>query len=177
VVYDVPADGWSVASGAVKFADDGEGYVSVGLTSVTNLVRQGCHDHSLTDPPVGSSVDDLATALADLAPFRVASPPKDVNVYGYSGKHVAWTVPNLPVEGPEDDLQFSGCVDGHLESWDANGDGEPFFGYTGPGFREEFWILDVDGTRVTIMAGRSAHSPADALAEQQAILDSIRIEP
>jgi hypothetical protein len=37
------------------------------------------------DPPVGPSVDDLAIALADLAPFRVTSPPKDVTIYGYHG--------------------------------------------------------------------------------------------
>jgi hypothetical protein len=177
VVYDVPVEGWSQWTGAVRFADDGVGHVGVTITSVTNVVRQGCHDHSLADPPVGPSVDDLATAMAHLAPFRVTSPPKDVNVYGYSGKHLAWIVPNLPVYGPPDGLQFRGCVDGNLKSWDANDDNDPFYGYTGPGYREEFWILDVQGTRLVIMAGRSAHSPSQALAEQQAILDSIQVEP
>jgi len=177
VVYDIPVEGWSQWPGAVKGADDGVGHVMVTITSVTNLVRQGCHDHSLADPPVGPSVDDLATAMADLAPFRVTSTPSDVNVDGYSGKHLAWIVPNLPVEGPENELQFSGCVDGNLMSWDSNGHNDPFYGYTGPGYREEFWILDVQGTRLVIEAGRSAGSPSQNLAEQRAILDSIRIEP
>jgi hypothetical protein len=177
VVYEVPADGWSVTTGAVKFAGDGVGHVVVNITSVTNLVQQGCHDHSLADPRVGPSVDDLAAAMADLAPFRVTSGPKDVTVDGYSGKHLAWIVPNLPVEGPADGLQFKGCVDGNLKSWDSNGANDPFYGYTGPRYREEFWILDVAGTRLVIETGWSAHTSSAALAERQAILDSIRIEP
>jgi hypothetical protein len=177
VVYEVPAEGWSAGEGAVKFAADGVGHVEVTITNVTNVVQQGCHDHRLADPSVGPSVDDLATALANLAPFRVTSAPEDVNVYGYSGKHLAWIVPNLPVEGPANGLQFKGCVSGDLKSWDSNGANDPFYGYTGPGYREEFWILDVDGTRLVISDGRSAGSPAEARAELRAILDSIRIEP
>jgi hypothetical protein len=177
VVYEVAAHGWSQGTGAIKFANDEVGHVAVTITNVTNLVRQGCHDHSLADPPVGPSIDDLATAMANLAPFRVTSPPTDVNVDGYSGKHLAWIVPNLPVHGPADAIQFKGCVSGDIKSWDANQANDPFYGYTGPGYTEEFWILDVEGTRLVIAAERSAGSPPQALAEQQAILDSIRIEP
>jgi hypothetical protein len=53
----------------------------------------------------------------------------------------------------------------------------PFHGYTGPGYREEFWILDVEKTRLMIAAERSPGAPSRTLAELQAILDSIRIEP
>jgi hypothetical protein len=38
-------------------------------------------------------------------------------------------------------------------------------------------ILDVDGTRLMIVAERSPGSPPENLDEQRAILDSIRIEP
>jgi len=177
-VFEVRADGWSkFGAGAFKSANDGVGHVGLTITNVTNLVRQGCHNHALADPPVGPSVDDLATAMANLAPFRVTSPPEDVNAYGYSGKHVAWIVPNLPVHGPANGLQFTGCGSGDLKSWDQNGENDPFYGYTGPHFREEFWILDVDGTRLVIETGWSAGSPSEALAELRAILDSIRIEP
>jgi hypothetical protein len=175
VVYEVPAEGWSQWIGAAKFADDG--HVGVSITTVTNLVRHGCRDHSPADPPVGPSVDDLATALADLAPFRVTSPPNDVTIYGYRGKHLELIVPDLSVEGRGDDLRFTGCVGGSLEGWI----GEPwfgaFYGYTGPGYTEEFWILDVEGTRLVIVAERSPGSPRKDLAELRAILDSIRIEP
>ena len=109
----------------------------VSITTVTNLVRHGCRDHSWADPPVGPSVDDLAAALADLAPFRVTSPPKDVTIYGYRGKHLELTVPDLPVEGEGDDRRFTGCADGTLKSWvaaiDAAEAGDAFYGYTRAG--------------------------------------------
>jgi hypothetical protein len=191
VVYEIRAEGWLRWIGAAK-PEEGTAcsssscpghpsHVAVSITTVTNLVSHGCRDHSWADSPVGPSVNDLATALADLAPFRVTSPPKDVTFYGYGGKHLELTVPDLPVEGEEGvDRRFTGCVDGNLKSWVAAIDTEPgdaFYGYTGPGYTEEFWILDVDGTRLMIVAGRSPGSPRKNIAEQRDILDSIRIEP
>jgi hypothetical protein len=174
VVYRVPFGGWSQWIGAAKFADDR--WVGVSITTVVNLVQQGCTDHHWADPPVGPSVDDLATALADLDPFQVTAPPKDVTIYGYRGKYLELTVPDLPV----DHEVFTECTDGKLKSWvapvDAN-QGDAFYGYSGPGYSEEFWILDAEGTRLMIEAGRSPGSPSEDLAEQRAILDSILIEP
>jgi hypothetical protein len=177
VVYEIPADGWSSWIGAAKFASDG--HVGVSITTVTNLVRHGCSDHSWADPPVGPSVDDLAAALVALAPFSVASPPEDVSVYGYHGTYLELTVPNLPVEREGNDRSFAGCIDGNLKSWVAAIDTEPgdaFYGYTGPGYTEKFWILDVEGTRLMIASGRSPGSPAEDVEEMRTILDSIRIE-
>ena len=178
VVYEIPAEGWSMWIGAGKFNDD-DGHVSVSITTVVNLVSEGCVDHSWADPPVGPSVDDLAAVLADLAPFEVTSAPKDVTIYGYRGKHMELTVPDLPVSG--DARRFTGCMGGQLKSWVAPIDtaepGDAYYGYTGPGYREEFWILDVEGTRLIIAAERSPGSPPDDLAELLAVLDSIRIEP
>jgi hypothetical protein len=178
VLYEVPAQGWSMWVGGTKFND--AGHVGVSITTVVNLVRDGCQS-SWADPPVGPSVDDLAAALAALAPFEVTSPPTDVTIYGYPGKHLEWTVPDLPVTGEGDDTIFIGCVDGNLKSWVAPFDtaepGDAFYGYTGPGYREEFWILDVEGTRLMIAAEQSPGSPAEDLAELRAILDSIAIEP
>jgi hypothetical protein len=179
VVYEVGAQGWSQWIGGAKFND--AGHVGVSITTVVNLVSDGCRDHSWADPPIGPSVNDLAAALAALAPFQVTSAPKDVTIYGYSGKHMERTVPDLPVEGRGDHLRFTGCVDGQLKSWVAPFDtaepGDAFYGYTGPGYREESWILDVEGTRLMIAAEGSPGSPPNDLTERQAILDSIRIEP
>ena len=50
--------------GAVKFGDN-DGHVAVSITTVVNLARHGCRDHLSADPPVGPTVDDLATALSD----------------------------------------------------------------------------------------------------------------
>jgi hypothetical protein len=179
VVYEVPAAGWSMWVGGSKFSD--VGHVDVSITTVVNLVRDGCHGHIWADPPVGPSVDDLAAALAALVPFRLTSPAADVTIYGYSGKHLEWTVPDLPVDGAGDHGHFSECTDGDLKSWVAPFDtaepGDAYYGYSGPGYREEFWILDVDGTRLMIAAGTSPGSPAGDVAERDAILASIRIEP
>jgi hypothetical protein len=177
VVYEVPAEGWSMWTGAVKFADDG--HVGISITTVENLVSDGCRDHSWADPAVGPSVDDLAVALADLAPFRVTSPPKDVTIYGYSGKHLELAVPDLPVKGEGDNRRFAGCMGGTLESWIApEALGGVFYGYNAePGRTEEFWILDVDGTRLMIEANWSPASPRKDVAEMRTVLDSIQIEP
>jgi len=177
VMYEIPNEGWIQWIGAAKCSDTG--CVGMTITTVSNLVTDGCHDHSWADPPVGPSVDDLAAALADLAPFEVTSPPGEVTMHGYSGKHLEWVVPDLPVEVSGDDQRFAGCIEGNLSSWVAFVDTEPgdaYYGY-GLGDREEFWILDVAGTRLMISAGRSSGpTPAD-LAELRTVLDSIRIEP
>jgi len=176
VTYDVPA-GWQSWIGAAKIS--GPGWVEVSITTVTNLVMDGCRDHSWADPPVGPSVEDLATSLADLAPFRVTSAPKDVSIDGYRGTRLELTVPK---DQPFSDAgSFVGCDERNLKSWvaaiDAGEEGDAFYGYTAPGFHEEFWILDVEGTRLMIEAGRSPGSPPRDLEELRAILDSIRIEP
>jgi hypothetical protein len=179
VTYEIAAEGWSQWIGAAKFSD--AGHVGVSITTVKNLVRDGCRNHSWADPSIGPTVDDLAAGLVDLSPFRVTSPPKDVTVYGYQGKHLELTVPDLAMEGEGgDDPRFSGCSDGKLMSWVAAVDTEPgdaFYGYTGPGYIEEFWVLDADGTRLMIAAGVSPGSTSEDIEQQRAILDSIRIEP
>ena len=90
---------------------------------MSNLVTDGCRDHAPLDPPVGPTVDDLAIALSQLAPFEVTAPPTDVTVQGHKGKHLKLTVPALTVTGAGEasgsmnDAHFTGCVDGELYSW------------------------------------------------------------
>ena len=176
VEYEIPAEGWSQWPGGVKFAD--YGHIGVSITTVTNVVRHGCRDHRPANPPVGPSVDDLATALADLAPFRVTSPPKDVTPHGYSGKYLELTVPDLPVKGSGGDRFFPGCKGNTLMSWIAPLLGGGFHGYNSEAGRtEELWILDAEGSRLVIEANWSPASPRQDVAEMRAILNSIRIYP
>ncbi|MFL6206894.1 MAG: hypothetical protein ACJ739_16250 [Acidimicrobiales bacterium] len=175
VTYDVHDKGWSQWLGAVKFYDTG--HAGVSITTVTNVVRDGCEDHRPADPAVGPSVEDLATALTGLAPFEVTAPPSDVTKLGYRGKHLQLTVPDLPYTGEGADRLFSDCQEDSLHSWIAENNGGSFYGYNGePGRTEDFWILDVDGTRLAIVTTSSPETTAADLAEMQAIVDSIQIE-
>ncbi len=54
---------------------------------------------------------------------------------------------------------------------------DAYWGYKRPGHVEEFWILDVEGTRLMIQANWTPGSPPENMAEMRAILESIRIVP
>lgn len=176
VTYQIAAEGWESWSGAGKRNDDG--HVLLTITTVTNVVREGCLDHSPLDPPVGPTVDDLATALTRLPPFEVTAPPSDVTMFGYSGKHLQLTVPNLPFTGTRNDRLFSECQDDSLHSYFFPTPGDSFYGYNGePGRTEDFWILDVDGTRLVIVKNTSPETPPQDQAELDAMFESIQIQP
>ena len=110
------------------------------------------------DVPVGPTVDDLVTALADHPSLEVTV-PIDVTLAGYSGKYLDLQVP--------DDI--SECfryrpMDAHIYA-------------QGPGQRWHMWVLDVGGVRVLVETNDFAGTPAQWLAEAQAIIDSLEINP
>lgn len=175
VTFEVAEEGWSAWGGTFKENDTG--HTMLTITTVPNVVQDACTDHSPADPAVGPTVDDLATALTNLAPFEVTSLPSDVTLLGHQGKHLQLTMPGIPNEGGE----FTGCTGGNLHSWffnDPSGvSDDSFYGYNGePGSTEDFWILDVDGTRLMLETNSSPATPAEDLAELQAIFDSIQFE-
>jgi hypothetical protein len=193
VTFQVATEGWQSWFGAVKFLPgEADGFTGLSITTVTNVVSDGCRDHTALDPPVGPTVDDLAIALSQLAPFDVTAPPTDVTLLGYQGKHLELTVPALPVtgSGQKNLARFAGCVDGELHSWIspindrspgllAHSTSPPrgaFNAYQAPGQTEEFWILDVEGTRVVLVSFDSPSSPAADIAERNAVFETIRIE-
>jgi hypothetical protein len=174
VTYDVAAEGWTSWAGAAKFNDDG--HTGLSITAVDNVTTEACEDPTPQDPVVGPTVDDLATALSELAPFELTEPPTDVELLGYRGKHLKITVPNMEVVGSGDSAEYADCVDGNLQSW-IDYTGGPFYGYNAePGRYDEYWIIDVDGTRIMISINSSPAMPPEDLAEAQAIIDSIQFE-
>jgi hypothetical protein len=166
VLYTIPAPGWQAWTGALKEFDDRR--VGVSIVTVTNLVVDGCTDHGLADPPVGAGTGDLATALAELEPFVVTKAPADVTAYGYDGTYLELQLPET--------IDAGACFNNEVVSWDAPVLSYAFHGYY-PGMIEEFWILDVDGTRLAIITNRSPDSTEAETAELRALLDSIEIEP
>jgi hypothetical protein len=180
IFYTIPATGWSAFLGPYKDVGEGEELQRVNVTfaDVQNLTVDACTNQVALDPPVGPTVDDLAAALAELPPFEVASPPTDVTAFGYSGKHLEIAIPaSVTWKVISGTPLFTDCHSGVLRTWIDPVLSFAFYGYTAPGDTEEFWILDVEGTRIVIAALRSANASAAMLAEQQAILDSIVIEP
>jgi hypothetical protein len=119
----------------------------------------------------------MATALAELEPFELTKPPTAVTVFGFSGKYLELTVPDIAFEATEDDTVFPDCEDGELWSWIGAPLSFAFHGYTQPGAVEEFWLLDVDGQRLMIVAATSPGSSDGDLAELRSVLDSIEIVP
>jgi hypothetical protein len=206
VTFQGPPEGWLSWFGAVKYLPgDADGFTGLSITTVTNLVSDGCRDHTPLDPPVGPTVDDLATALSRLAPFELTAPPTDVTLFGYQGKHLELTVPartDLSVSGggavnrSKNVAEFTDCVEDELHSWispiNVQSVGSPsspgllghstdsrgaFNAYQAPGQSEEFWILDVDGTRLVVVSFDTPGAPATDVAERDAMFESIRIEP
>jgi hypothetical protein len=125
------------------------------------LYSDPCHGHSGPgDVSVGPTAEDLANALGEQTAYE-ATEPTDVTLGGYSGKRM--------------DLQLPPDVD--------SCDGAEFLPWPGsifaqgPDNRWRLWILDVEGDRLVVMSTSFPGTPADDLAEQQAIIDSIVIEP
>jgi hypothetical protein len=176
MTFTVPATGWAafdpvfVGKNVAGGGDVFDLYFSPHL--VGNVYTGGCHwlGTALT-PPVGPTVDDLATALlAQAGPG--ASRPIAVTVGGHHGKKVELSIPK--------DLDVTTC--------DSDGD-FPIFGrwYTGVpdrsgaapwtygnGQHNTVYIVDVDGTRQVIdTMYLPGTSPADR-AEIDQIVASIR---
>jgi hypothetical protein len=109
------------------------------------------------DIPVGPSVDDFASALAD-HPLLDVTTPVDVTLDGYAGKY-------LELRAPAD---ISGC-DPYLP-W------EPGLYAQGPSHDWHLWILDVDGVRVVVTTHEYPGTSPEVKAELKGIVESIRIE-
>ena len=176
VSYTFPTPGWLAWFGAYKDVEDGDDdqYVSVLIEDLCTI--NACKQQQPADPPVGASVGDLAAAFSRLPPFEVSSPPMEVTTYGYSGVHVQIKAPDQ-MDG--DDIRgVKGCQLGELQNWILVGRyNSRSWAMSHPGDSADFWILEVEGRGVVIAALATANASKDLRAEQQAILDSIVIEP
>jgi hypothetical protein len=110
------------------------------------------------DVTVGPTVDDLVTALVDHPSLDVTS-PVDVTLAGYPGKYL-----DLQVPGDISTCSTYRPLDGHHYA-------------QGPGQRWHMWVLDVDGVRVLVETNDFARTSAARLAEEQAIIQSLKIAP
>jgi hypothetical protein len=178
VTLTVPA-GWGGGGAGGPVKNDGTTR-TVGLSTwiVGNIYANPCKwGDGLLKPPVGPSVDDLASALAR-QPLRNGTTPTAVTLRGYSGKYLELTTPV--------GLDFATCskVPGAPENspsyfvtWVGPALVDDYMGFAGPGSRDRVWILDLDGVRFVLVATEFRDATAQDLAELQSIIDSVRIEP
>ena len=163
----VPA-GWETIEGGFlgKIADQ-RFYVSLSAWVVDQVYTDPCQwVGAELDPPLGPTVDDLATALSRQV-GRDATAPTEVMLGGYPGKAVELSVP--------DDFDVTTCDNEEFRMWRGLGSAG---GYNyGPGQRDTIYILDVDGERFVLQALYTPVASEADVAELQAIVDSIRIEP
>jgi hypothetical protein len=179
VLFTVPEEGWVSWIGTFKqeqSEETGYRYVGISIVNVTNLVVDGCMDHGAMAPAVGPTVDDLASAMAALPPFVISTAPSDIDAYGYHGKHLELTVPELALDVTGRESSFPECTGGELKSWIGAPLSYAFYGYFEPGQREELWILDVDGNRLVVQASWSPDSPPEDVDVMRTILASIEVE-
>ena len=140
----------------------------VNFWDVANVYADGC-EHTPLDPPLGPTVDDLATVWATLPGFT-ATTPVDITVDGYAGKRVDYIVPDYPtvVAAPDDGGRNADCAGNTF------GCGTDFWAQV-PGQQNRQWIIDVDGTRLVINEWSEPGTTPEQLAEMDEFLASIQI--
>ena len=166
ITVDVP-DGY-------EGSDEGEVVRKLGRISQTavsvwvigDVYGDACEwSSTLLDPPPVSSVDSLATALADQRGLRVST-LTDVTLDSYAGTHMERTVPA--------GTNLDQCNGAEFRLWLATDGGQR---YVDPGQHDLLWIVDVDGTTLVIDAAVGPGNSAQVRAELIEIAESIRIDP
>lgn len=171
VTATLPA-GWtqnsvSRGSGIFKAYPDN---IQAGLSmwSVANVVAHGCYewplDPEMIEPPVGPYVEELAAAVGTIPGVR-ATPPVAAAVDGFDGVRMSVTV---PAQAKCDFFALWESPTGGGEAWRYE---QP------PGWRNEIWIVDVNGLRFLIVAASAPDAPAVLLRELDQMVASIDIVP
>ncbi len=168
VTFTVPDD-WIVFGGWTAYKPDTVGVI---VDDISNIYVDGCQ-WVLLDPPVGPTVDDLVAAWADVPDFA-ATAAVDVTVDGYAGKQIEYTVPDYNADECKKKVGFGGV----FALYDLPGlpiENAPGNWAKGPNEHLQYWVLDVDGTRLAIgVASYPSTSPQDRAALDEA-LASIQI--
>ncbi|SDS97729.1 hypothetical protein SAMN04488543_2762 [Friedmanniella luteola] len=140
--------------------------IGIDFFDVANIYVDGCQ-WKLLDPPPGDAVEDLVAAYGHLPGSAAA---RDVSVDGFRGQRVRYRV---PAYNPKD------CREGKyglLQEDHLVGVGEaPSLWAQSPNRHNEAWILDVEGTRLVILAGYPPSISAQDRADIETIIGSVEI--
>ncbi len=175
LILTVPAAGWGHSTeGHISKDLNPDGWFQILITPwwrARNLAVDPCHwqNEGELDPPVGPTVDDLATALVAQAAGN-ASTPTDVTVGGYRGKRVELSAPA--------GLDIATCDGGEfVRWWDASACCYGPYMYPEADGRNIVYILDVGGTRAVIDILHKPDATEADLAEAEQIVASMRFRP
>jgi hypothetical protein len=174
MTFTIPA-GWTSRYGIPNKDRGGPGEIAVGNWIIANVYTDPCQwQGALLDPAVGPTIDDLANALA-AQKRRNATAPSDVTLSGYPAKRVELSIPA--------NLDRATCDGGIIRTWVPPGD-DGVNAYVDTenlgmhaGQLNVTYIVDVNGDRLVIDTWHMPGTSAADLAELDAILASMRIEP
>ena len=128
--------------------------------SLLNQLRRSAVD-------AGPTVQDLARAL-----IRQAGPstrPEGIVLDGHPGVTLDVTIPP--------DIDLSRCTGDEYSLWRTERRGDGALTQDTPGLVNRLWILDVDGTRLVLVADLFPDQPAALHQELTTIAESVHFEP
>jgi hypothetical protein len=132
----------------------------IGFGDVENVFVDPCSPElGMVDPAVGPTVADLADAIANVPGVEVSQ--SEATLDGYAGLLLELTRNDISAECPDEPLM--------LETTEGDVILTPR-----PGDRVRIWILDVEGTRLTVWVGEDAAFSSPE--HMQALIDTIQID-
>ena len=175
LTFTVPAGWFGFGDGTIFPTDESVPGISLQFVDVTSVNSDMCQWKGPDgDVSAGTTVDDLVAALVAQTAYEV-SDPVDVSIAGYSGKRVDVVYPAELFEGTGSSAPD--CDEGVVRLWSTSAHGETGIYGQGPDERWQANILDVDGTRLVIVAQDDPGTTAADRAAVDAIVDSMVIEP
>jgi len=150
-------------------APDGAGMIVFAGGDGWSVPKDPCNWVTTTPKTRSTTVDELVAALGAQG-SRDASAPADITLGGHAGKSITLHVP--------DDAVFARCDQGKFctLALQLNGTLDCYRYHQGPGQVDNLWIVDVNGELVVIDWGNYKGTPAEHIAELQAIVESVRFE-
>jgi hypothetical protein len=148
-------NGWGLNNGAA---------LGVSFWDVDKVYPTGCRWHAKPKIDPGRTVKGLARVLAT-RPLRHASRPRNVELAGFRGEYLRWSVPS--------EIDFSRCGQGYFESWTGRGWATDRW-QQGPGQVDRLWILDANGKRLVIDANYLPSATRKQRVELNRIVHSIK---
>jgi hypothetical protein len=162
ITFTVP-EGWRGSDQGVvdsELGADAPAGAGLAFWTVSNVYTDPCEwKSSARRPPVGSSVGDLAAALATQKGHPAGDRIK-TTINGFDATQLEMTVPA--------DLDMSSCSNGEFHTWQSS-EGDRF--QQGPGQIDRLWLVNVHGVRIVIDASYFATTSQE---DRQQVLEMCR---